>query len=98
MCATCFVCNDAAKGLPAGGWKTARVRVLGERGRRIVHRDRAEGIALGQQRLPNFASQMRDAFSSMASNTGSSSPGELADHLKHVGGGGLLLRAIRAAR
>ena len=49
-------------------------------------------------KLPNLASQMRVAFSSMAWNTGSSSPGELRDDLQHLGGRGLLLQRIRAAR
>ena len=41
-------------------------------------RDARERISFGsEQRLPNLASQMRVAFSSMALNTGSSSPGEL---------------------
>ena len=44
--------------------------------------------------MPNLASQMRVAFSSMAWNTGSSSPGELADDLEHLGGRGLLLQRL----
>ena len=41
-------------------------------------RGAAEGVALARSNmLPNLASQMRAAFSSMALNTGSSSPGEL---------------------
>ena len=44
--------------------------------------------------MPNLASQMRVAFSSMASNTGSSSPGELDDDLQHFGGRGLLLQRL----
>ena len=42
--------------------------------------------------MPNFASQSRVAFASIVSNTGSSSPGEAADDLEHVGGRGLLLQ------
>ena len=42
--------------------------------------------------VPNLASQMRTAFSSIAWNTGSSSPGELADDLQYLGGRGLLLQ------
>ena len=38
---------------------------------------------------------MRVAFSSMAWNTGSSSPGELLMTFKHVGGRGLLLQRFR---
>ena len=37
---------------------------------------------------------MRVAFSSMASNTGSSSPGELDDDLEHLRGRGLLLQRL----
>ena len=37
---------------------------------------------------------MRVAFSSMAWNTGSSSPGELRDDLQHLGGRGLLLQRL----
>ena len=41
-----------------------------------------------------MASQMRVAFSSMASNTGSRSPGELEMTLQHLGGRGLLLQRL----
>ena len=44
--------------------------------------------------MPNLASQMRVAFSSMAWNTGSSSPGELLDDLQHLRGRGLLLQRL----
>ena len=44
--------------------------------------------------MPNLASQMRVAFSSMASNTGSSSPGELEMTLQHLRGRGLLLQRL----
>ena len=40
--------------------------------------------------MPNLASQIRVAFSSIAWNTGASSPGELEMNLQHVSGGGLL--------
>ena len=43
---------------------------------------------------PNFASQMRVAFSSMAWNTGSSSPGELADDVQHLRRCRLLLQRL----
>ena len=43
---------------------------------------------------PNLASQMRVAFASMVSNTGSSSPGELRDDLQHLRGRGLLLQRL----
>ena len=42
-----------------------------------MHGHRAKVAALKQNRLPTLASQMRVAFSSIALNTGSSSPGEL---------------------
>ena len=40
-------------------------------------RDRRKRVALETEQMPNLASQIRTAFSSMALNTGSSSPGEL---------------------
>ena len=59
----------------------------------------AEGIVRRvAHSMPNFASQMRVAFSSMASNTGFKFAGRTADDLEHLGGGGLLLQQIRAAR
>ena len=44
--------------------------------------------------MPNLASQMRVAFSSMASNTGSSSPGELEMTFSTSRGRGLLLQRL----
>ena len=45
--------------------------------------------------MPNLAShRCACAFASMVSNTGCSSPGELADDLEHLGGRGLLLQQI----
>ena len=44
--------------------------------------------------VPKLASQMRVAFASIASNTGSSSPGELRDDLQHLRGRGLLLQRL----
>ena len=44
--------------------------------------------------MPNLASQMRVAFSSMAWNTGSSSPGELEMTLQHLRRRGLLLQRL----
>ena len=49
-------------------------------------------ISVAQEQVPNLASQMRVAFSSMAWNTGSSSPGELRDDLQHLRGRRLLLQ------
>ena len=43
-------------------------------------------------RLPNFASQMRVAFSSMALNTGCKLARRAGDDLQHLGGRGLLLQ------
>ena len=48
-----------------------------------------------RNKLPNVASQMRVAFANMALKTGSSSPGELADDLKHLRGRRLLLQRLR---
>ena len=44
--------------------------------------------------MPNLASQMRVAFASMVSNTGSSSPGELRNDAEHLRGRGLLLQRL----
>ena len=44
--------------------------------------------------MPNLASQMRIAFASMASNTGSSSPGELEMTFSTSRGRGLLLQRL----
>ena len=44
--------------------------------------------------MPNLASHSRVAFASIASNTGSSSPGELLNDLQHFGGRGLLLQRL----
>ena len=43
---------------------------------------------------PNLASQIRVAFSSRVWKTASRSPGDLEDHLEHIGGGGLLLKGF----
>ena len=43
--------------------------------------------------MPNLASQMRTAFSSMVGNTGSRSPGRALNDLKHFRGSSLLLQA-----
>ena len=40
----------------------------------VVHRDATESVAVVEQQDPNVASQSRVAFSSIAWNTGSSSP------------------------
>ena len=45
----------------------------------IVHAPRAKASPSRRDMTPNLASQMRVAFSSMAWNTGSSSPGDLDD-------------------
>ena len=44
--------------------------------------------------MPYLASQTRVAFSSMALNTGSRSPGELEMTLQHLRGRGLLLQRL----
>ena len=51
-----------------------------------------KAVSLVKERSPNLASQMRVAFASMVSNTGSSSPGELEMTLQHLRGRGLLLQ------
>ena len=55
---------------------------------------RSEAVAVAKQETPNLASQRRVAFSSMAWNTGSSSPGELEMTLQHLGGRRLLLQRL----
>ena len=55
-------------------------------------RQRTECSPSQRTEMPNLASQMRIAFSSMASNTGSRSPGELLMTLQHLRGRGLLLQ------
>ena len=69
-------------------------RMLRQCGRRIVHRYAAAFAPVEQPRLPNLAPQMRMAFASMASNTGSSSPGELLMTLQDFGGRRLLLQGL----
>ena len=59
-----------------------------------MHGSDAKRLAVEAASVPNLASQMRTAFSSMAWNTGSSSPGELRDDPQHLGGRGLLLQRL----
>ena len=60
---------------------------------RYAARDAPERLTLHVRSMaPNSASQMRVAFASMASNTGSSSPGELDDDLQHLERRRLLLQ------
>ena len=62
---------------------------------RYAGHDSAEiAPSLNSNRTPNLASQMRVAFSSIAWNTGSSSPGELLMTLQHLRGRGLLLQCL----
>ena len=96
MWTTCFVWTTRPKGV-AG---------LGRKRLRSTQRRHSAGGALcecsrGETRprradsmLPNLASQMRVAFSSIAWNTGSSSPGELEMTLQHLRGRGLLLQRL----
>ena len=64
-----------------------------DKGWRITEvRGAAKRLAMNAISTPNFASQMRVAFSSMVSNTGLQLEGRSADDLEHVGGGGLLLQ------
>ena len=55
-------------------------------------------IAFDRNIVPNLASQMRVAFASIASKTGSRSPGELTDDLEHISCGSLLLGADLCAQ
>ena len=73
-----------------------------------VRADDAQGVAGGvlcaaairktspsrRYMFPNLASQMRIAFASMVSNTGSNSPGRRRDDLQHLRGRGLLLQRL----
>ena len=77
-CCNCRVAARRARGL------FGPKRIIGSRCRNSSHAGGAPYIAATRNavpsvssRLPNSASQMRVAFSSMAWNTGSSSPGEL---------------------
>ena len=90
----CLRSHHTAESIAAFGMdRVCAVDVRGEGGWRILHRGDAEGIAVASCRVANSASHMRTAFSSIVSNTGSSSTGEPADDLEHVGGRGLLLAA-----
>src|SRR6516165_1353739 len=78
MCCSCFVATMRPRGL------TGLKRITGSRRRNASHSGGAPCIATMRnaspsynRRLPNFASQMRVAFSSTELKTGSSSPGEL---------------------
>ena len=62
--------------LSAGGRNGLAVLAFGISRRRIVHGDRAKHPSSIRNILPNLASQMRVAFSNMAANTGSRSPGD----------------------
>ena len=57
-------------------------------------RDGAKASPSYRNSVPNLASQMRVAFSSMAWNTGSSSPGELLMTFSTSDGRGLLLQRL----
>ena len=62
--------------------------------RRAARQRRNRSPSHKHNMVPNLASQMRVAFSSMAWNTGSSSPGELEMTLQHLRGRGLLLQRL----
>ena len=64
--------------------------------RSIVRRDgmKCHAVVTGSS-CRNWRRRVRVAFSSIVSKTGSSSPGELADDLEHLGGRGLLLQRFR---
>ena len=63
--------------------------------RHTMQRDRRESCRpRSSHSMPNLASQMRVAFSSMAWNTGSSSPGELEMTFSTSDGRGLLLQRL----
>ena len=74
---TSFVRKTRSSPFPALGLNDAAV---GESQHDAVtrrHRAQIEGIAFAWYKVPKCASQIRTAFSSMAWNTGSKSPGEL---------------------
>ena len=93
MWTDCLRLDDAAEtAVRARVGYGPRCDELGKCRRHVVHaRPRGSIVLVAKQSVPNLASQMRVAFASMALNTGSSSPGELADDLQHFGGRGLLL-------
>ena len=77
---TCFVSSTRAEAAATGGRVGLTVRGAAPRQMRAARcAARRHGSRSPSQsnRVPNLASQRRVAFSSMASNTGSSSPGEL---------------------
>ena len=60
--ATADVCSDRDETVTACDFSKAR--------RRVMRRDKLQGLAIPAIDIPNLASQMRTAFSSMVANTG----------------------------
>ena len=97
MWTTCFVCDDAAEAVRRCSRENRAAPAAAVRQTPAARRaapPRETHLRRRRNRLPNFASQMRVAFSSMAWNTGSSSPGELRDDLQHLRGRRLLLQRL----
>ena len=57
-----------------------------------MRRNEVQSLAVPAIDIPNLASQMRTAFSSMVSNTGCKIAGRAADDLQHLGSRRLLLQ------
>ena len=102
-----LLCSEATRPrrVPGGGRNGRLTAALLARRAGAVQRRAMVGPSPSTriQRLPNLASQMRVAFSSMAWNTGSRSPGELEMTLQHLRGRRLLLQrlgqvVVRSAR
>ena len=93
----CFVGGDPTDGSDPAvvGSAGSRRRAFDKCGRGTMHRS---GVGTYPPRrshsVPNLASQMRVAFASIASNTGSSSPGELEMTLQHLRRRRLLLQGF----
>ena len=89
---------DAAEQACPGPAETVRARVAATRPMRAGCRagGPVEALAVAEKQDAELGLADADAFSSMAWNTGSSSPGELRDDLQHLGGRGLLLAATLA--
>ena len=94
----CFVPQRAPDGVSVPVRCGTRLRCLNERRWLLQRGGHGSSSPSMRYRIPKLAWQMRVAFSSMASNTDSWSPGELADDLQHLRGRGLLLERLADRR
>ena len=77
LCTCYWLLHDASGRWPAGRSTGFAGCAVDNSAATPCSRDGAECVFFIQNRFPNLASQMRVAFSSIVSNTGCSSPGEL---------------------